>query len=187
MKILMVLTSHDRLGDTGKKTGFWLEEFAAPYYVFLDAGAHLAFGTDWPIAPLDPMLGVAAAVTRRTLDGKNPGGWHPEQKISVAEALAAYTSGSARAAFAENDKGTLAPGKLADFVLLSDDPLAIAPEKLETVRATRRRRPGPPLRRPLSPRARSPRDRARLRRWIRARHRRGLGSVKVAAPVAPAR
>ncbi len=100
----------------------------------LDAGAHLAFGTDWPIAPLDPMAGVAAAVTRRTLDGKNPGGWHPEQKISVAEALAAYTSGSARAAFAENDKGTLAPGKLADFVLLSDDPLAIAPEKLETVR-----------------------------------------------------
>ncbi len=106
-------------------------------YVFrslLDAGAHLAFGTDWPIAPLDPMLGVAAAVTRRTLDGKNPGGWHPQEKISVAEALAAYTSGSAYAAFAENDKGTLAPGKLADFVLMSEDPFAVAPEKLETVR-----------------------------------------------------
>ncbi len=107
-------------------------------YVFrslLDAGAHLAFGTDWPIAPLDPMLGVAAAVTRRTLDGKNPGGWHPEQKITVAEALAAYTSGSAYAAFAEDDKGSLAPGKLADFVLMSDDPLAVAPEELETVHA----------------------------------------------------
>jgi predicted amidohydrolase YtcJ len=106
-------------------------------YVFrslLDAGAHLAFGTDWPIAPLDPMLGVAAAVTRRTLDGRNPGGWHPHEKISVAEALTAYTSGSAYAAFAENDKGTLAPGKLADFVLLSEDPFAVAPEKLETVR-----------------------------------------------------
>ncbi len=101
----------------------------------LDAGAHLAFGTDWPIAPLDPMQGIAAAVTRRTLDGKNPGGWHPEQKISVAEALAAYTSGSAYAAFAENDRGTLAPGKLADFVLMSDDPLGVAAEKLETVHA----------------------------------------------------
>ena len=107
-------------------------------YVFrslLDAGAHLAFGTDWPIAPLDPMLGVAAAVTRRTLDGRNPKGWHPEQKISVAEALAAYTSGSAYAAFAERDRGTLAPGKLADFVLMSADPLTLAPEKLETAHA----------------------------------------------------
>ncbi len=107
-------------------------------YVFrslLDARVHLAFGTDWPIAPLDPMLGIAAAVTRRTLDGKNPGGWHPEQKISVEEALSAYTSGSAYSAFAEGDRGTLESGKLADFVLMSDDPFTIAPEKLETVRA----------------------------------------------------
>ena len=107
-------------------------------YVFrslLDAGVSLAFGTDWPIAPLDPMRGIAAAVTRRTLDGKNPGGWHPEQKISVAEALAAYTSGSAYAAFAENDKGTLAPGKLADFVLMSDDPFTLASDDLETAHA----------------------------------------------------
>ncbi len=108
-------------------------------YVFrslLDAGAHLAFGTDWPIAPLDPMLGIAAAVTRRTLDGKNPGGWHPEQKITVAEALAAYTAGSAYAELTEGDKGRLAPGKLADFVLMSEDPFAVPPEKLETVQAT---------------------------------------------------
>jgi predicted amidohydrolase YtcJ len=121
--------------------GRWAEkrlgaERSRDAYVFrslLDAGAHLAFGTDWPIAPLDPMQGIAAAVTRRTLDGKNPGGWHPEQKISVAEALAAYTSGSAYAAFAEHDRGTLQPGKLADFVLMSEDPLAVAPERLETV------------------------------------------------------
>jgi len=101
----------------------------------LDAGVHLAFGTDWPVAPLDPMLGVAAAVTRRTLDGKNPGGWHPEQKISVAEALAAYTAGSAYAEFAESGRGTLAPGKLADFVLLSGDPFSVEPEALDSVHA----------------------------------------------------
>ena len=122
--------------DDGRWADKRLGERSRDSYLFrslLDAGARLAFGTDWPIAPLDPMAGIAAAVTRRTLDGKNPGGWHPEQKISVAEALAAYTSGSAWAAFAENDKGTLAPGKLADFVLMSSDPLTIAPEKLETV------------------------------------------------------
>ena len=123
--------------------GRWAEkrlgaERSRDSYVFrslLDAGAHLAFGTDWPIAPLDPMRGIAAAVTRRTLDGKNPGGWHPEQKISLVEALTAYTSGSAYAAFAENDKGTLAPGKLADFVLMSADPFSLAPENLETAHA----------------------------------------------------
>ncbi|MEO7795649.1 MAG: amidohydrolase family protein, partial [Thermoanaerobaculia bacterium] len=101
----------------------------------LDARVHLAFGTDWPNAPFDPMLGIAAAVTRRTLDGKNPGGWHPEQKISVIEALSAYTTGSAYAEFAEGDKGSLVSGKLADFVLLSEDPLAIAPERIESVYA----------------------------------------------------
>jgi predicted amidohydrolase YtcJ len=122
--------------DDGRWADKRLGERSRDSYLFrslLAAGAHLAFGTDWPIAPLDPMAGIAAAVTRRTLDGKNPGGWHPEEKISVVEALTAYTAGSAWAAFAENDKGTLAPGKLADFVLMSEDPLTIAPEKLETV------------------------------------------------------
>ncbi len=99
----------------------------------LDAGATPRLRHRLADRALDPMLGVAAAVTRRTLDGKNPGGWHPEQKITVAEALAAYTAGSAYAEFAEGDKGTLAPGKLADFVLMSDDPFAVAPGELETV------------------------------------------------------
>jgi predicted amidohydrolase YtcJ len=103
----------------------------------LDTGAKLAFGSDWPVATLDPIQGISAAVTRRTLDGKNPGGWIPEQKISVAEALAAYTSGAAWAAFQENDKGTLAPGKLADFVELSADLLAVAPDDIETIHALR--------------------------------------------------
>jgi predicted amidohydrolase YtcJ len=103
--------------------------------LMLDAGAPLAFGTDWPVAPLNPLLGVYAAVTRATLDGKHPGGWFPEQRLTVDEALRAYTQGSAYAAFAEKDKGTLEPGKLADVVVLSDDLFKIAPEKIRDVKA----------------------------------------------------
>ena len=109
----------------------------ADSYVFrslLDAGAKLAFGSDWPVAPVDPLLGVAAAVGRRTLDGKNPGGWLPAEKISVSEALRAYGADAAWAEFAEADKGTLAPGKLADFVVLSEDVLAVPSERIEEVR-----------------------------------------------------
>jgi hypothetical protein len=97
----------------------------------LDSGARIAFGSDWPVAPLSPVLGIYAAVTRSTLDGKNPGGWIPEQKISVAEAVRAYTSTSAYAEFAENGKGTISPGKLADFVVLSADIFNIPPEQIE--------------------------------------------------------
>lgn len=97
----------------------------------LDSGARVAFGSDWPVAPISPVLGIYAAVTRRTLDGKNPGGWIPEQKISVAEAVRAYTSTSAYAEFAENGKGTISPGKLADFVVLSADIFNIPPEQIE--------------------------------------------------------
>jgi predicted amidohydrolase YtcJ len=93
-------------------------------YVFrslLDAGASLAFGSDWPVAPLDPLLGIKAAVRRQTLDGKHPNGWLPEQKITLEEAVRAFTFGSAYAEFAEPVKGTLTPGKLADLVLLDRD------------------------------------------------------------------
>jgi predicted amidohydrolase YtcJ len=93
----------------------------------LDSGAILAFGSDWTVAPLDPMSGVYAAVTRRTLDGKNPNGWEPQQKISVQETLHAYTLGSAYAEFAENVKGSLTPGKLADIVMLDQDLFNIDP------------------------------------------------------------
>jgi predicted amidohydrolase YtcJ len=99
----------------------------------LDAGAHVAFGSDWPVAPISPVLGIYAAVTRRTLDGRNPGGWIPEQKISVAEAVTAYTRTSAYAEFAEDIKGTIAPGKLADFVVLSADIFDMPPEQIEKV------------------------------------------------------
>ena len=96
----------------------------------LDAGVVLAFGSDWPVALLDPVMGVYAAVTRRTLDGKNPGGWIPEQRITVAEAVTAYTVGSAYAEHQEAKKGSIAKGKLADLVVLSDDIFAIPPEKI---------------------------------------------------------
>jgi len=107
------------------------------FRTFLDQGVRLAFGTDWEVAPLNPMLTVYAAVTRATLDGKNPNGWFPEQKLSVAEAIEAYTIGSAYAEFQEKEKGSITPGKLADMVLLSDDIFTIAPEKIRDVRVLR--------------------------------------------------
>jgi predicted amidohydrolase YtcJ len=86
------------------------------------------------VAPLDPMLAIYAAVTRRTLDGKNPQGWVPDQKISVEEAVRAYTAGSAYAEFQENEKGTITPGKLADLVILSRDIFKIDPKEIENVK-----------------------------------------------------
>jgi predicted amidohydrolase YtcJ len=90
----------------------------------LDVGARVAFGSDWSVAPLNPLLGIDAAVNRRTLDGKHPEGWFPEQRIRVAEAVEAFTLTSAYAAFEENERGSLEPGKLADLVVLSRDILA---------------------------------------------------------------
>src|SRR5215472_4934850 len=103
------------------------------FRTFLDHGVRLAFGTDWEVAPLDPMLTVYAAVTRATLDGKNPNGWFAEQKLSVAETIEAYTMGSAYAEFQEKEKGSITAAKLADMVLLSDDIFSIAPEKIRDV------------------------------------------------------
>jgi len=100
----------------------------------LDAGVPLAFGSDWPVAPLDPLLGIYAAVTRATLDGKNPGGWFPEQRLTVEEALRAYTQGSAYAAFQENDKGSITPGKLGDVVVLSDNIFTLPPARIKEAR-----------------------------------------------------
>ncbi len=107
------------------------------YRTFIQHGVRLAFGTDWPVAPLDPMLTLYAATTRATLDGKNPQGWFPEQKLSIQEAIAAYTMGSAYAEFQEHDKGSLEPGKLADMVLLSQDVLTIAPAAIRDTQVLR--------------------------------------------------
>ena len=122
--------------------GRWAEkrigrERAKGTYAFrslLDAGAVLAFGSDWSVAPLDPVMGIYAAATRRTLDGKNPGGWVPEQKITVEEAVRAFTVGSAYAEFAESVKGTITPGKLADLVILDRDIFQIDPAEIEGVK-----------------------------------------------------
>jgi predicted amidohydrolase YtcJ len=104
------------------------------FRTFLNHGVHLAFGTDWDVAPLNPLLTVYAAVTRATLDGKNPNGWFPEQKLTVAEAVHAYTMGSAYAEFQEKEKGSITPGKLADMVVLSDDIFSIDPVKIRDVK-----------------------------------------------------
>lgn len=100
------------------------------FRTFLDHGVRLAFGTDWEVAPLDPVLTIYAAVTRATLDGKNPNGWFPEQKLSVAEAVFAYTMGSAYAEFQEKEKGSISSGKLADMVMLDKDIFAIDPQEI---------------------------------------------------------
>lgn len=100
------------------------------FRTFLNYGVHLAFGTDWDVAPLNPLLTVYAAVTRATLDGKNPNGWFQEQKLTVEEAVHAYTMGSAYAEFQDQEKGSITPGKLADMALLSDDIFTIDPAKI---------------------------------------------------------
>jgi predicted amidohydrolase YtcJ len=103
------------------------------FRTLLDKGVRLAFGTDWSVAPLNPLPTLYAATTRATLDGKNPGGWVPEQKISIEEAVSAYTSGSAFAEFQEGVKGTIARGMFADLVILSDDIFSIPAARIKDV------------------------------------------------------
>ncbi len=125
--------------------GRWAEKRIGPErikttYAFrslIDAGVRVTFGSDWTVAPLNPLLGVYAAVTRRTLDGANPGGWVPEQKISVDEALVCYTRNNAYAMFMENDLGTVEAGKLADLVVLSADPRQVDPVDIQAIEVTR--------------------------------------------------
>src|SRR5437588_3573069 len=122
--------------------GRWVEQRIGPVrirttYAFrtlLATGATLAFGSDWTVAPLDPVLGVYAAVSRRTPHGKHPDGWVPEQKIGVDEALHAYTAGNAFATFDERARGTLAPGYDGDLVVLDRDLFTLPADSLDQAR-----------------------------------------------------
>src|SRR5213080_919508 len=119
--------------------GRWVKQRIGPvrvrttyaFHTLLATGATLAFGSDWTVAPLDPVLGVYAAVSRRTLDGKNPNGWVPEQKIGVDEALRAYTWGNAFATFDERTRGVLAPGYDADVVVLDRNLYTLPADSLD--------------------------------------------------------
>lgn len=113
------------------------EERAQTTYAFrslVDSGAHVALGSDWYVAPADPLAGIYAAVTRRTLDGRNPDGWVPEQKITVEQALRGYTYEGAYASFEEDRKGMIKAGMLADMALIDRDLTAIPPETIRDAR-----------------------------------------------------
>jgi predicted amidohydrolase YtcJ len=122
--------------------GRWAEKVIGPErakttYAFrslLDNNAKVAFGSDWFVAPPTPLEGIYAAVTRRTLDDRNPNGWVPEQKVGVEEALRAYTIDAAYASFDEKLKGSIERGKLADIVVLDRDLTKIAPETIRDAR-----------------------------------------------------
>jgi hypothetical protein len=122
--------------------GVWAEQRIGPerarttyaFKSFLDLGVKVCFGSDWTVAPLDPIAGIAAAVTRRTLDGKRPEGWIPEQKVTVEEAVRCYTINNAFASFAEDERGSITPGKLADLVVLDNDPFSVEPSTIGGVR-----------------------------------------------------
>ncbi len=124
----------------------WMEErigerarWAYAFRTLRDAGVRLSFGSDWPGTnaawyPAEPLLGIYAAVTRKTLEGRPEGGWFPEERIDVETALRAYTIHNAWAAGEEDVKGTLTPGKLADMVVLDRDPFRVPPDELRDLR-----------------------------------------------------
>jgi len=122
--------------------GRWAEKIIGPErikttYAFkslINANTKVAFSSDWPVAPASVLEGIYAAVTRRTLDDKNPGGWVPEQKVSVEDALVAYTKNGAYASFEEKIKGTLEVGKLADFVIISEDITKVDPVRIKDLK-----------------------------------------------------
>ncbi|MCX7028570.1 MAG: amidohydrolase [Spirochaetes bacterium] len=100
----------------------------------LDSGAVLAFGSDCPVETVRPLAGIHAAVTRRRADGSpGPDGWHPEQRLTVEQAVRSYTLGAARAAGRERETGTIEPGKFADFTVLGADPFVVEPHEIRDV------------------------------------------------------
>lgn len=125
--------------------GRWVDKVIGPerskgtyaFKALLDSKAKLAFGSDWFVAPPMPLMGIYAAVTRRTLDEKRPGGWVPEQKVTVEQALRAYTAGGAYAGFAEGNRGVIKVGMLADLTMIDKDLTRIAPEAIRDAKIVR--------------------------------------------------
>jgi hypothetical protein len=115
-----------------KKIGKKRCETTYAFKSLLGKGTALACGSDWTVAPLNPLTGIYAAVTRRTLDSKNPEGWFPEQKISLEDVIIGYTLNGAFAEFSEGIKGSIEAGKLADFVVLSRNIFEIPPEEIQS-------------------------------------------------------
>jgi hypothetical protein len=116
-----------------RRVGLERSKNAYAWRTLLDAGARLAFGSDWPVEPLDPMRGLYSAVTRKSIEFDVPeGGWFPGQKLTMAEAVTLFTKGAAFASFEESVKGSLEPGRLADLVLLGKDLFAIEPKEILT-------------------------------------------------------
>jgi len=118
---------------------FWGERVRLAYAwrTQLSQGAHLAFGSDAPVESPNPFLGLYAAVTRRRPDGApGPAGWVPEEKLTVSEAVEAFTVGAAYAAGTENRQGRIAPGCLADLIILENDPFTCPPEELLTMQSS---------------------------------------------------
>ncbi len=109
--------------------------YSYAWAAFLKKGVVLAFGTDYPVEPVTPFRGLYAAVTRKSEDGKKE--YYPEQKLTIEQAIAAYTTGSAFAEFAEKEKGKLAPGMLADLVVLDTDITSVSPEKVLATKVLR--------------------------------------------------
>ena len=103
----------------------------------IDTGAHVCFGSDWPVAPFAPITGIAAAVLRQTIDGANPNGWMPEQRITVEQALVAYTAQNAYAGFQEDRLGYIIPGYIADLVVIDKDLLKIDPQQITSAKVLR--------------------------------------------------
>ena len=118
--------AEDRLGPERSSYGFAWKKL-------IDAGFVVTGSSDCPVEPYNPFLGIYAAVTRQDLDGWPEDGWYPENKLSVYEALSLYTKNGAYASFEENLKGTIAPGKLADFIVIDADPYQVPPEKLKDI------------------------------------------------------
>ncbi len=118
-------------GGQKKKIGRKRCQYTYAFKSLLEKGAVLACGSDWTVAPLDPLTGIYAAVTRQTLDNKHPEGWFPEQKISLEEAIKGYTMNGAYAEFSEHLKGSVEEGKLADLVVLSRNIFEIPPEEIQ--------------------------------------------------------